>query len=342
MSSYGLEVFRLDGTSTILDNKTTVTKILRMGGKALSYGEWNTGVTIPVGYDYFLWMSNYAWLDYIVVSNGGKSQFTPGRHAYNQPYLDASRVLKVNSVNYNTAIPASYYGVYTWPRDTVQGNYGVQFFGANNISGINDISQFTCLLFKGEIDLYNGWLPSHINPAFTPDRVMCFFYTEDASKTISTNAAGSYSTPTTVQSYKVFNVGGGESSTSLRTKVCIFGDGTLQRSNYGLEIYNANSTLVYNSGYDVLARPQMVSLYGLALGEKKSIAGVVRPMYASCNIGGLYTNNWMVEVWINSNGSQIGPAWGNAIYKAASFGPYTYFTENIPIMVLDATDYFRF
>lgn len=342
MSRYGLEVFRPDGTSIVMDNQTTVAKIVGMGGKASSYGEWNTSVTIPVGYEYFLWMSKYAWLEYIVARNGGRSQFTPNRHAYNQPYLDANRVLKVNSVNYNTSIPASYYGVYTWPKETVQGHYGVQFFGVNNISGINDISLFSCLLFKGEIALYNGWLPSHVNPAFTPDRVMCFFYTEDTHKTLSTNAAGRYRRPTIVQSYKVFDVGGGGSSTDLRAKVCIFGNGTLQRSHYGLEIYNANSTLVYNSGYDILARPKMVSLSGLALGEKRSIEGVTRPMYAPCNIGGLYTQHWMVDVWVNSNGTQIGPAWGHAIYKSASFGHDTYFTGDIPIMVLDATDYFHF
>lgn len=65
-------------------------------------------------------------------------------------------------------------------------------------------------------------------------------------------------------------------------------------------------------------------------------------MYAICNIGGLFTNNWQVNVWINSNGTQIGPAWGRAIYEPASFGPYTYFAADIQIMVLDATDYFHF
>ncbi|SUP94326.1 Uncharacterised protein [Yersinia pseudotuberculosis] len=343
MSSYGLEVFRRDGTSIILDNQTSVTKILTMGGRESGVGSWNTGVTIPEGFDYFIWMSSYAWLEYVVAVNGGKSQWTPARHAYNQPSLDANRVLKVNSVNYNTIIPGSYFGVYTWPTGVDQGNYGIQFFGANNIAGITDASQFTCLLFKGEVDIYNGWLPSNINAEFTPDKVICFFYTEDESKTICAKSARYYNSPSAVRDYSVYSVGGGESSTPIRAKVCIFGNGQLQKENYGLEIYSAvDKSLVYNSGYDILARPKLIRLAGMALGEKKSVEGIPRPMYAICNIGGLFTNNWQVNVWINSNGTQIGPAWGRAIYEPASFGPYTYFTADIQIMVLDATDYFHF
>lgn len=342
MSRYGIEVFRRDGTSIVLDHQTTVTKILGMGSKASSYGEWNTGITIPTGHEYCLWMSSFAWLEYVVGRNGGRSQWTPGRHAYNRAYLDANRVLKVNSVNYNTALPASYYGVYTWPVGTVRGNYGVQFFGANNISGINDISQFTCLLFKGEIDIYNGWLPSHINAGFTPNKVICFFYTEDANKTIVTDTLGNVDNPPAVRSYRVFASGSGETS-PIRAKVCIFGNGALKKDNYGLEIYSSQShSLVYNSGYDMLARPKLTLLSGMALGEKKRVPGISRPMYAPCNIGGLYSNHWQVKVWINSNGTQIGPSWGDAVYQPASYGPDTYFVGDIPILLLDAADYFRF
>ncbi|CNL14346.1 Uncharacterised protein [Yersinia aldovae] len=164
----------------VMDNKTTVTKIVGMGSKGNSFGEWNTGITIPSGYDYFLWMSSYAWLDYTVSG----SQWVPGGFAYNQPYLDANRTLKVNSVNYYGAIPSSYYGVYIWPASGSVGGYGIQFMGVNNFTGISNISQFTCLLFKGEVDINDGWLPSYINPAFAADQVMCYFYTEDTSKTI--------------------------------------------------------------------------------------------------------------------------------------------------------------
>ncbi|HDL7749241.1 TPA: hypothetical protein PXP51_001580 [Yersinia enterocolitica] len=343
MSGYGLKVFRPDGTSIVLDNTTTMTKIVAMGSKTLTYGEWNTGVTIPEGYDYFLWMTSNAWLNYIVVRHGRRSQWTPGGQAYNRVHLDTNRVLKVNSVNYNTAVLATYYSVCIWPTATPQGRYGVQFYGADHLSGISDVSQFSCLLFKGEVDIYNGWLPSHINPAFTPNNVMCFFYTEDASKTISVRAVRRYRTPATMEGFGVFNVGGGASATPVRAKICLFGQGPLNRSQYGMEIYSRlNGSVVYNSGYDILARPRLVTLAGAELGAMRPVDGVRRPMYAPCNIGGLFSHPWQVEVWVNSNGTQIGPAWGTAFYKEASTGAYTYFIAPVPIMVLDASDYFHF
>ncbi|EPW5280241.1 TPA: hypothetical protein ACPZCA_003200 [Yersinia enterocolitica] len=332
MSRYGLEVFRPDGTSVVMDNKTTVTKIVGMGSKGTSYGEWNTGITIPSGYDYFLWMSSYAWLDYTVSG----SQWVPGGFAYNQPYLDANRTLKVNSVNYYGAIPASYYGVYIWPASGSVGGYGIQFMGVNNFTGISNISQFSCLLFKGEVDINDGWLPSNINPAFAADQVMCYFYTTDASKTIC------MSPDPTDRRYRVFYVNGGGGAT-IRAKVCIFGNGELNRSKYGLEIYSKqNGSVVYNSGYDILARPKLVPLTGAALGSMRSVEGIARPMYAPCNIGAMYSYPWQVYVWVNSNGTQIGPAWGWARNQPASHGPLTYYVSSIPIMVLDAANYFHF
>ncbi|WP_186369311.1 LPD38 domain-containing protein [Yersinia bercovieri] len=186
MSRYGLEVFRPDGTSVVMDNKTTVTKIAGMGSKGLSFGEWYTGIAVPVGYDYFLWMSSYAWIDY----NISGSQWVPGGFAYLQPYLDANRMLRVTPHSLQSAIPASYYGAYIWPSSGTLSGYGIQFMGVNNFTGISNISQFTCLLFKGEIDIYDGWLPGHINAAFAADQVMCYFYTEDKSAVDKVNHSG--------------------------------------------------------------------------------------------------------------------------------------------------------
>lgn len=336
VSRYGLEVFRPDGTSVVMDNKTTVAKIVAMGSLESSVGEWNTGVTIPPGHDYFLWMSSYAWLEYVVVENGGKSQWTPARQAYNQSYLDTNRTLKVYSVNYNTIIPGSYYGVYIWPAAGSVGGYGIQFMGVNNFTGISNISQFSCLLFKGEVDINDGWLPSSINPAFAADQVMCYFYTEDTSKTIC------ISPDPHDRRYRVFYVNGGGGAT-IRAKVCIFGSGALTRNKYGLEIYSKqNGSVVYNSGYDILARPQLVPLTNTPLGSMRSVEGIARPMYAPCNIGAMYSYPWQVYVWVNSNGTQIAPAWGWARNQPASNGPLTYFVSNIPIMVLDAANYFKF
>ncbi|MEQ9721293.1 hypothetical protein ABQG65_08860 [Yersinia alsatica] len=336
MSRYGLKVFRPDGTSLVMDNKTTVTKIAGMGSKGNSVGEWNTGITIPQGYDYFIWMSSYAWLEYVVVRNGRRSQWTPRRRAYNRAYLDPHRVLKVSSENYNTIIPGCYYGVYIWPTTTVKGRYGLQFFGANRLAGISDVSQFTSLLFKGEINIHDGWLPNQINPAFAADQVMCFFYTEDTSKTICMSPAPDD------RRYRVYHINGGGGAT-VHAKVCIFGQGTLNRSRYGLEIYSrANGSIVYNSGYDILARPQLVPLTDAPLGVMHSVPGITRPMYAPCNIGAMFQHPWQVYVWVNSNGTQIGPAWGWARHQPASNGPLTYYVSHIPILVLDATDYFHF
>ncbi|MGL4486136.1 MAG: hypothetical protein ACRCUG_03905 [Yersinia sp. (in: enterobacteria)] len=336
MSRYGLEVFRPDGTSLVMDNKTTVTKIAGMGSKGLSFGEWNTGISIPVGYDYFLWMSSYAWLEYNVVRHGRRSQWTPGRHAYNQAYLSDNRVLKVSSVNYNTAIPGCYYGVYIWPAVTVKGGYGIQFFGENKLTGINDISQFTCLIFKGEIDIYDGWLPSHLNATFSADQVMCYFYTEDTSKTICISPSPDD------RRYRVFYANGGGGAT-IKAKVCIFGSGALNRSRYGLEIYSKqNGSVVYNSGYDILARPELVPLTDATLGSMRSVESIARPMYTPCNIGAMYSYPWQVDVWVNSNGTQIGPSWGWAHNQPASHGSFTYYVSSIPVMVLDAANYFRF
>ncbi|WP_145517436.1 hypothetical protein [Yersinia mollaretii] len=332
MSRYGLEVFRPDGTSLVMDNKTTVTKIAGTGSKGLSFGEWNTGIAVPAGYDYFLWMSSYAWIDYIVSG----SQWVPSGFAYLQPYLDAHRILRVTPHSLQSAIPASYYGAYIWPSAGTLKGYGIQFRGVNNFTGISHISQFSGLLYKGEIDIYDGWLPSHVHPAFTADQVMCYFYTEETSKTICMSPSPDD------RRYRVFYVNGGGGAT-LSAKVCIFGQGTLQRSRYGLEIYSKqNGSVVYNSGYDILTRPNLVPLTGAALGSMHAVEGVVRPMYAPCNIGAMYHYPWQIYVWVNSNGRQIGPAWGWAKHQRASRGPVTYYVSSIPVMVLDATDYFHF
>lgn len=332
MSRYGLEVFRPDGTSVVMDNKTTVTKIAGMGSKGLSFGEWYTGIAVPAGYDYFLWMSSYAWIDY----NISGSQWVPGGFAYLQPYLDANRILRVTPHSLQSVIPASYYGAYIWPNSGTLSGYGIQFMGVNNFTGISNISQFTCLLFKGEIDIYDGWLPSHINAAFAADQVMCYFYTEDTSKTICISPSPDD------RRYRVFYVNGGGGAT-IRAKICIFGNGALNRSKYGLEIYSKqNGSVVYNSGYDILARPKLVALTGAGLGSMRSVEGISRPMYAPCNIGAMYSYPWQVYVWVNSNGTQIGPSWGWAQNQPASHGPFTYYVSSIPIMVLDAANYFRF
>ncbi|MCB5311898.1 hypothetical protein [Yersinia intermedia] len=332
MPRYGLRIRNPDGSSFIFNEKTTMSKILGSGSKGLTFGEWYTGIQVPVGHDYVLWLSSYAWINY----NVSNSQWVPSGYAYNQPYLDGNRVLRVNSVNYNTAIPATHYGVFSWPQGHAPGRYGLRVNGKNNFSSISDVSSFSVLLWKGEVDIYNGWLPQAINSAFTMDRVVCFFYTTDQSKTIC------MSPDPGDRVYKVWNVNGGQSGGAIRAKVCIFGNGPIVKAKYGLQIRNSAGQVVYNSGTEIFAKPVLTSLANLSLGQLRSVPGITRPMYAPSNIGALYSYPWQVDVWVNSNGYQLCPAWGWSKNQPKSHGPYTYYVSDIPILSLDASDYFNF
>lgn len=391
MSDYGVRIYHADGTYFDFNERTTLCCVLG-GGEAVSsrnnlsvkldYVEnFNTGIHIPEGYDWWLWcaISVQPQIGLIIDTlNWGVWGFSEAT-----AYLDGNRNINIRwtltdatdgtgwVITNNTerlvgkwlSIPPTEFGVVTWPISSKR-TYGIGIYGADTMSGVFDTSKVSYLLWKGEVDIYSGWGPHDINPALNMNNCLCFFYNTDSDLSIGIDHAGKYKLWKDRHTY----------AGKARVKVCIFGNDNVipARSEYGIEIWNPDTgKLVYNSGRDALIKPQLVSMsqsVEMTLNTDGTVAlyrnpvktpGIRRPMYAPTNIGAgigrfVYSDeNYLMNIfymWVSSDGYALRPALGGQTYRAEryTYDKYSFYRHEMykagsnPVMVIDAEDYFLF
>ncbi|ECT1023908.1 hypothetical protein DPO11_28985 [Salmonella enterica] len=390
MSDYGVRIYHADGTYFDFNERTTLCCVLgggetpnrpNVGAVKLDHVEnFNTGIHVPEGYDWWLWHAISVQpqigmiLGFVNWGIWGFSEATA--------YLDSSRNINIKwtltdategtgwiimngherYVGKWLQLPATEFGVVTWPVSSKR-DYGIGIYGADTMSGVFDTSKVSYLLWKGEVDIYSGWGPGNINPALNMNNCLCFFYNTDPNLCIGIDHAGKYKLWKDCHPY----------AGKARVKVCIFGNDNVipARSEYGIEIWNPDTgKLVYNSGRDALIKPQLVSMsQSVDMKLEDNVAtlyrspvktpGIRRPMYAPTNIGAgtggfVYDDeNKLMNIfymWVSSDGYALRPAFGGQTYQTervtqAKYSAYRhamYKAGSNPVMVIDAEDYFLF
>lgn len=383
MIDYGVRIYHPDGSHFDFNERSTVCRVLGIGGgtgfKGTDYNgnsyTFSTGIRVPEGYDWWLWNSlsvNQNWGPFIV--SGGPGGFGPSGASVSTPYLDDNRVINVrwdytyiadyvppgNLIFRGTQHLDGLYGAVAWPV-ALPHDYGFQIYGVNNLAGVFDSSQVSYLIWKGEVDIYNGWSPQNINTELSLRNCICFFYTTDLNDVIGIDSD---------TRYRVWRDGRVYDG-SVRAKVCIFGNGAALSplADYGMEVWNPQTgQLVYNSGRDVLIRPQLVSVAtAVSLVDSTleysyvKVPGITRPMYAPTNTGagvgaGVAFNDkgdsmYGFYTWVTSDGYYLyqRPGGQQNPYEALSgagkvfrYGHPVYKNSTNPVMVIDAEDYFVF
>lgn len=384
MADYGVRIYHPDGSHFDFNERSTLCRVLGSGtfkGKFLGSVStdhveyYNTGIHVPEGYDWWLWMTLNAHMQTGAIIGYPLSN-APWGISLSTPFLDEKRVInvrwdlsdadpemhRINGIGVATwfNLPDVVYGAIAWPVARNR-NYGFSISGADNMAGVFDTSLVSYLQWKGEVDIYNGWTPGNINPALNMNNCLCFFYTTSPEIVIGLDSEAKY---------RIWNKGR-LSTDPVRVKVCIFGNGDLIPSlaEYGMEIWNPDTgQLVYNSGRDVLLRPQLVSMSGSATVVDTKFnchgvraAGIRRPMYAPTNtgvalLGGIaFTDDGLsmpiFYTWVSSDGYSLyqypggqtaaHDYWLSHKETFASNGS-SFNSSTNSVMVIDAEDYFVF
>lgn len=388
MADYGVRIYHPDGSHFDFNERSTLCRVLGAGATGnidrghvdLGYTEnFNTGIHVPEGYDWWLWqsVSTQAQIGNLLgFLNWGLWGFSDAAS-----YLDDGRNINIrwsltdttNGTNFVNIggnvgevlvgkwlkLPGMTYGAIAWPVARNR-DYGFSISGADNMAGVFDTSLVSYLQWKGEVEIYNGWTPGVINPVLNTNNCLCFFYTTDANLVIGIDSNAKY---------RVW-MGGRKQESPVRVKVCIFGNGDLipALAEYGLQVWNPDTgDLVYDSGRDVLLKPQLVSMAGATVFNDKTlnrnpvrVPGISRPMYAPTNTGagaagGLsFTDDGksmsVFYTWVSSNGRSLYSSHGGQtlaydwITQAGYFAydRVIYQSGHNKIMVIDAEDYFVF
>ncbi|ECG1392066.1 TPA_asm: hypothetical protein GNB58_004642 [Salmonella enterica subsp. houtenae serovar 45:g,z51:-] len=379
MGDYGVRVYHPDGSHFDFNERSTVCRVLgvgvqKYGGNLSNDRTWNfsTGLQVPEGYDWWLWQSYNTNQNWGIATLGIHWAFGPSGSSVATPYLDDNRVINVrwdftasdqrvkgNSVSKIIQKTGGIYGAVAWPVAQSH-DYGFQIYGVDNLAGVFDTSLVSYLMWKGEIDIHDGWSPQNINPGMSVSNCICFFHTTDPNYIIG------------IDSYARYRVWlhGRKADAPVRAKVCIFGNGAplSPLSDYGLEVWSPQTgQRVYNSGRDVLIRPQLVSVdSALSIVNDQiryspvSVPGIRRPMYAPTNTGaglgaGVAFNDGgdamkTYYTWVTSDGFhlyQIPGGQQNPFEEIAYAGFFAYERTDFvyganPVMVINAEDYFVF
>ncbi|EEM1821249.1 hypothetical protein GKA92_24435 [Salmonella enterica subsp. enterica] len=382
MSDYGIRIYHPDGSHFDFNERSTLCRVLGIGGgtgfKGTNYnGEtysFSTGLRVPEGYEWWLWNSLNANQNWGLLAAAGEfGGFGPSGPSVSTPYLDDNRVINIRwdysgvtgyasgrSIGRAVQRIDSLYGAVAWPVAQPR-DYGFQIYGTNNLAGVFDTSLVSYLLWKGEIDIHDGWSPQNINPKLSLRNCICFFHTTDPNYIIGID---------TYARYRVW-LNGRNASAPVRAKVCIFGNGEplSPLSDYGLEVWDPQTgQRVYNSGRDVLMRPQLVSvataisLVGSTIKYSSvNVPGIRRPMYAPTNTGagvgeGVAFNDngdsmYGFYTWVTSDGYYLHQRPGgqqnpfeeiSGNHKVFGYDNPDYKNGTNPVMVIDAEDYFVF
>ncbi|MDJ6542668.1 hypothetical protein LEC33_23210 [Salmonella enterica] len=388
MADFGVRIYNQDRSHFDFDERSTLCHVLATGTSGsvdrghvpLSYVEnFNTGIHVPEGYDWWLWQSVSTQAqtgNLLGFLNWGLWGFSDA-----EAYLDDGRNINIRwSLTDTTGgrgfvnigghvgdvlvgkwlrLPGITYGAIAWPVARNR-NYGFSISGANNMAGVFDTSLVSHLQWKGDVDIYNGWTPGNINPALNMNNCLCFFYTTDMNLVIGIDSDAKY---------RVW-MNGRRQESPVRVKVCVFGNSgpVSPLAEYGLQVWNPDTgQLVYNSGRDAILKPQLISMTGATDINNNVLhrnpvdtPGIKRPMYAPTNTGAgaaggfSFTDDGrsmsVFYTWVSSNGHYLYSNYGGQTLVYDRINQEGYFAYDRPIyqsgrnkvMVIDAEDYFVF
>lgn len=347
MSVGGIRITNKDGSRWVFDNTCTIPALLaatvHRGYSDNHYPKnYNTYITIPEDYSYYIWIDQPIWLDYRTAKNGGRTQWTPSRYEYNRVSLNEKREIIVSSDFYSGA-RFGLLSVFITPENKTRGTAGVRVGQDSAISSITNIDSFSFVAWKGEIELSAGWTPKLVDPELNMDNCIIFFYMQNPNVTIYKGATVLWKDRNN-NAYYLYNTTGGQYSGSVKAKVVIFANKKLRKTRAGLRIYSKiTKELVYDSGNEIMVSPKFISFKDAKRDEFNTIEGVKRPMYSAMSLGSGYDNHWYVrQLALACNGYQLAVRWGMAGYDAASFGATTYQHADNQTIILDAENYFVF
>ena len=348
--SFGIRVFSKTGPSYDLDGNCTAMSII---GALASNVTTETGLYVPEGYDYHAHLSDPCGFD-TYFSNEINSDVIYASIAP-VPYLDDRRQLCFKNGKYArdyfgspsevTVISDQQLILLAWPKPTKASGNGILFNGVNSFFQINQNTNFTNVVWKGDIEISSdGWMVQNIDPNLSHHNSFVFFYCEDPTISIGRRWRGG---DRGKMVYAPYDHNGYLSKRTIKVKAVVFGISSIKKSKYGLRIYKKNR-VVYDSCNEVLINPVITSFEKYPLGQMQSIKGIRRPMVARGSVGARYfsTSNagWFCDIGLRSNGYQLSTT-EQIFYKTYwldSDLKFSSFISEQPVMVLDAENYFNF
>lgn len=348
--SFGIKVFSKTGPSYNLDNNCTAMFIT---GVIDQFVYPKTGLYVPAGYDYYAHLSHACgFADEFDENEGNVIVASADPIAY----LDERRQLCFrngkNAMGNTTHYPSEVnfnsrqqLVLLTWPKPSQTNGYGILFNGVNSFFQINQDTNFSNVIWKGDVEISNnGWRIQNINPSLTHFNSFIFFYCEDPTVSIGRSwQLGDRDD----MIYVPYDHNGGVSNRNVKAKAVVFGTSAIKTSKYGLRIYQ-NKHVVYDSCNEVLINPKFARFDNYQIGQMRSINGVKRPMCARVCIGAQYqifsNGGWFCDIGVRSNGYELSTTIQKTfkVWWMESDLPFNSFVSEQPIMVLDAENYFNF
>lgn len=348
--SFGIRVFSKVGPSYDLDDSCTAMFIT---GVIDQFVYPKTGLYVPEGYDYYAHLSHACgFADEFDENDGNVIVASADPIAY----LDERRQLCFrngkNAMGNTTHYPSEVnfnsrqqLVLLTWPKPLQANGYGILFNGVNSFFQINQNTNFSNVIWKGDVEISNkGWRIQNINPSLSHHNSFIFFYCEDPTVSIGRSwQLGDRDD----MIYVPYDHNGGISRRNVRAKAVVFGTSAVKTSKYGLRIYK-NKHVVYDSCNEVLINPKFARFNNYKIGQMRSIDGIKRPMCARVCIGAEYqifsSGGWFCDIGIRSNGYELSTTIQKAfkVWWLESDLPIHSFVSEQPVMVLDAENYFNF
>lgn len=348
--SFGIRVFSKVGPSYDLDDSCTAMFIT---GEIDQFVYPKTGLYVPEGYDYYAHLSHACgFADEFDENDGNVIVASADPIAY----LDERRQLCFrngkNAMGNTTHYPSEVnfnsrqqLVLLTWPKPSRANGHGILFNGVNSFFQINQNTNFSNVIWKGDIEISNkGWRIQNINSSLSHHNSFIFFYCEDP--TISIGRSWRLGDRDDMI-YVPYDHNGGISRRNVRAKAVVFGTSAVKTSKYGLRIYK-NKHVVYDSCNEVLINPKFARFNNYKIGQMRSIDGIKRPMCARVCIGAEYqifsSGGWFCDIGIRSNGYELSTTIQKAfkVWWLESDLPIHSFVSEQPVMVLDAENYFNF
>lgn len=350
MTNFGLLVKPDSGKDYILDENSTSLAIC-----AFQYGniKEKTDVYIPQGYK---WYANLSAACRFQAEPDGRYGLRISASIESIGYLDQNRQLcfkkGVNARGYDvqTVTQTQQLIVMAYPSTEAKQNYGIAIGGMDNFFIADNKVQFANVVWKGDIILGCGetWLVSYIDKSFNASNTVVFFYCQDPS--VSVGQIFKYDT--NVMGYTLYDHDTGEISyTKANVKCVVFKVSDIKLSNYGIAIFNSCGKQVYDSSSEILQNPNFYKFNNTRLGEMVSIPGIKRPMFPVTCIGAKYelgNGNDTGGIWdisLRSDGFRVSTTCQLTIdegFPRWSDINFTQFISGIPVMFIDAENYFNF
>ncbi|HGJ5864944.1 hypothetical protein QE197_07635 [Arsenophonus nasoniae] len=324
--------------------------ILEPDGEWLSY-KWTCPNAIPDGYNFYV-MRHGAMAGITFTDIGGRMYVSGTEETFwHNQGSDGKVTLKGLSRlsgdgKFKNRIQIIAYPDYK--KSSLPINLGLRIKG--NAVFLNEIptTGYAYAFYKKKITINAEFIPSMISPDLTIDNAIYFFYTLNSNAYIRTDYVQQSiydpGRPVLISTEK-----NGRGNTSAEYYVVAFRlakGGELDTGSHGLRLRNSKGEITFNSEYNVLTRPIMITGTSMSTGEKRTIENIRRPMYSPSAVGQFFfrTDGGYLENLNICHYDQTGLSLSRfrVMYNSAYYGDNTTARTKNSILVLDAEDYFKF